>query len=74
MGIFIKPNKIKDLPDFRKMHEGDAAQISDKVARPFFVHKSRGKVGIFAKKPHFWRVRVLAEFFGFQALLRKWRE
>ncbi|WP_353246921.1 hypothetical protein, partial [Limnohabitans sp.] len=74
MGIFIKSNKIKDLADLQKRQEGHAAQNSDKVVRPFFVHKSRGKVGIFAKKPHFWRVCVLAEFFGFQALLRKWRE
>jgi hypothetical protein len=53
MGIFIKPNEIKDLADFQKRHEGPAAQASGKVARPFFVHKSRGEVGIFAKKPHF---------------------
>jgi hypothetical protein len=74
MGIFIKPNQIKDLADFRKQHEGHAAQTSGKVVRPFFVHKSRGEVCIFAKKPHFWRVCVLAEFFGFQVLARKWRE
>jgi hypothetical protein len=49
MGIFIKFNKIKNLADFQKRQEGRAAQNSDKVASPFFVHKSRGKVGIFEK-------------------------
>jgi hypothetical protein len=53
MGIFIKPNEIKDLARFKKMQMGPAAQTSGKVARPFFVHKSRGEVCIFAKKPHF---------------------
>ncbi|MCE2783110.1 hypothetical protein [Limnohabitans sp.] len=60
MGIFIKPNKIKDLADFQKRQQGHAAQTSDKVARPFFVHKSRGEVWILMKKSHFRRVCVRA--------------
>jgi hypothetical protein len=49
MGIFIKPNEINDLAEFQKRQEGHATQTSGKVASPFFVHKSRGEVGILQK-------------------------
>jgi hypothetical protein len=71
MGSQIKSSKINNLAACPVWRQDAVVCMSGKVARPFFVHKSRGEVCNFAKKPHFWRVCVLAEFFGFQAAARK---